>query len=87
MTTILTHKQWEEIADRGTRGDMVWDILASWRQDHDVLVAERDVLQEKLARAMEAIDYAIKRMRALYEVRKLNDYLEDIDSIGKVQEK
>jgi hypothetical protein len=33
MTTILSIGEWEEIAEKSTSGDMVWDILASWKKD------------------------------------------------------
>jgi hypothetical protein len=37
MTTILSYDQWVEITDRGTSGDQVDDILASWNADREKL--------------------------------------------------
>lgn len=38
MTTIFNIKEWQEIANKGTSGDQVWDILASWKADRDTLL-------------------------------------------------
>jgi hypothetical protein len=37
MDDTLLH--WEEVARRGTRGDMVWDILRAWRAERDASAA------------------------------------------------
>jgi hypothetical protein len=35
MTTI---EEWKEMATRGTSGDQVWDLIASWEEDRKVLL-------------------------------------------------
>lgn len=37
MTSLFSIDQWNEIAKRGTSGDQVYDILASWKSDHNKL--------------------------------------------------
>jgi len=40
-------EEWFEIANRGTSGDMVMDILYAWKKDHDELVEQIKNLSSK----------------------------------------
>ena len=37
MSSILTYGEWLDICRRGTSGDQVYDILASWKDDWEKL--------------------------------------------------
>lgn len=51
MTTILTREEWKVIARRGTSGDQVWDILASWEAELAAMTA-RLKLSEAVCKAV-----------------------------------
>jgi len=40
MTAIFTLEEWWEIANHGTSGDQVWDILCSWKKNREELMSE-----------------------------------------------
>ena len=65
--------------------DTIDETLGLVRMCHEGAQAlkENIELHARLEVAMEAIDYATKRMPALYEVRKLNNYRSEIECIGK----
>ena len=55
MTTIFSLDEWTEITDRGTSGDQVADILASWKEDRRWLLGEVEAQQEELERLRAAL--------------------------------
>ncbi len=42
MAKGLTLEEWEGLAERGTSGDMVWDILGDWKAEQEVYVQQLD---------------------------------------------
>ena len=34
----MTLEEWEQQATRGTRGDMVWDMIRDWKKDRDLMM-------------------------------------------------
>jgi len=55
MSAIYTYGQWIDIVDRGTSGDQVMDILASWKVDAYKLLEDNHKLEAELARRDEII--------------------------------
>ena len=49
MSAIYTYGQWIDIVDRGTSGDQVMDILASWKVDAYKLLEDNHKLEAELA--------------------------------------
>jgi len=55
MSAIYTYGQWIDIVDRGTSGDQVMDILASWKVDAYKLLEDNHKLEAELARRDEEL--------------------------------
>ena len=55
MSAIYTYGQWIDIVDRGTSGDQVMDILASWKVNAYKLLEDNHKLEAELARRDEII--------------------------------
>lgn len=49
MSAIYTYGQWIDIVDRGTSGDQVMDILASWKVDAYKLLEDNHKLESRIA--------------------------------------
>ena len=60
MSAIYTYGQWIDIVDRGTSGDQVMDILASWKVDAYKLLEDNHKLEAELARRDEKIAELLK---------------------------
>jgi hypothetical protein len=44
----MTLEEWYKQAERGTSGDMVYDILRDWKNDRDQLAQEMEMLLNEL---------------------------------------
>ena len=75
MSAIYTYGQWIDIVDRGTSGDQVMDILASWKVDAYKLLEDNHKLEAELARR----DEIITRLKE--DAEKLSEHL-ILDSKG-----
>ena len=49
MSAIYTYGQWIDIVDRGTSGDQVMDILASWKVNAYKLLEDNHKLESRIA--------------------------------------
>lgn len=55
---IRTLEEWQEIADKGTSGDMVMDILASWAFNKHNLEVRISKLEERISECEDTLDEA-----------------------------
>ena len=62
MSEIYTYGQWIDIVDRGTSGDQVMDILASWKVDAYKLLEDNHKLEAELARRDEELALTEKKL-------------------------
>ena len=67
MSAIYTYGQWIDIVDRGTSGDQVMDILASWKVDAYKLLEDNHKLEAELARRDEQISTLVETVARLKE--------------------
>lgn len=65
----MTRQEWEKSAERGTSGDMVWDILQDWAKQEKVLI-----LQSR----REVVEFANKFL----EIADHGDYSSGIEAFG-----
>lgn len=68
MTSIFSLEQWREITSRGTSGDQVGDILASWESDRFMRSAMIDKLQGELNQVRASMMEAIPMLQQLHKV-------------------
>ena len=61
MTTIFSLDEWTEIADRGTSGDQVADILASWKEDRRWLLGELERVNKEHGEWQTMIEYRLEQ--------------------------
>ena len=65
MSAIYTYGQWIDIVDRGTSGDQVMDILASWKVDAYKLLEDNHKLEAKLKITDELLKEATETIGAV----------------------
>ena len=51
----MTLEEWEQQATRGTRGDVVWDMIRDWKKDRDLMMRGYEAM--KLARFLADCHY------------------------------
>ena len=61
MTTIFSLDEWTEITDRGTSGDQVADILASWKEDRRWLLGELERVNKEHGEWQTMIEYRLEQ--------------------------
>ena len=88
MSEIYTYGQWIDIVDRGTSGDQVMDILASWKVDAYKLLEDNHKLEAELARRDEELALTEKKLcnidrSARAEVARLNAEIKTTDDLLK----
>ena len=81
MSAIYTYGQWIDIVDRGTSGDQVMDILASWKVNAYKLLEDNHKLESRIAE-LEAERRWIPVGERLPE-EKQDDAGETVDEWGK----